>query len=89
VGIGGNYLQETETAESFRDFLNLSPFFAVEPWGNTMGIDDARRMETLAHEKARRLLANDVPSPLDDDQIKEVDKIVASAKQALQRKGKI
>jgi len=33
VGIGGNYLTEQDTAERFRDVLNLSPFFRVEPWG--------------------------------------------------------
>lgn len=35
VGIGGNYLTEMETAASFREFLNLSPFFTADPWAPT------------------------------------------------------
>ena len=87
VGIGGNYLQEMETAESFREFLNLSPFFAVEPWGENMSGNEAKSMECQAHEKARELLANDIEPALSDDQIREVDKIVASAKRELSGRG--
>ena len=87
VGIGGNYLQEMETAESFREFLNLSPFFGVETWGENMSGNEAKRMERQAHEKARELLANDIEPALNDDQIREVDKIVAAAKAELSGRG--
>ena len=79
VGIGGNYLQEPETARQFRELLNLSPMFAVAPWLADPADIEARRMLTMAEEKARELMANEVESPLSDDQIKEIDKIVADA----------
>ena len=40
-------------------------------------------MERQAHEKARELLANDIEPALNDDQIREVDKIIAAAKAEL------
>jgi len=41
VGIGGNYLSEPETAEQFREFLNLSPFFGVGSWGGGPTADES------------------------------------------------
>ncbi|HHN46995.1 MAG TPA: hypothetical protein ENN09_06090, partial [Planctomycetes bacterium] len=79
VGIGGNYLAEEDTAARFRDIMHLSPFFRVEPWGADVRADEARRWEKRAAEKARELLKNDVPSPLSDDQVREIDRIVAEA----------
>jgi trimethylamine--corrinoid protein Co-methyltransferase len=82
VGIGGNYLTEPETATQFRDFLNLSPFFTVAPWGGDgKTIDAQRKWEAMAEERARELLANDIESPLSEDQIRAVDEIVADAEQ--------
>jgi len=43
VGIGGNYLAEMDTARQFRDLLDLSPFFAVAPWGVDPRGDEARQ----------------------------------------------
>ena len=79
VGIGGNYLQEPETVAQFRELMNLSPFFEVSPWGPQVTADQARRMEKLAEEKTRELRANEVESPLSDDQVAAVDEIVAEA----------
>lgn len=86
VGIGGNYLQEMETVTKFREFLNLSPFFKVEPWGEKQNIDEAKRWEKMAHKKVCELLANEIESPLTDDQIKEIDKIVEEAEAKLKEK---
>ncbi len=83
VGIGGNYLIEPETAAGFREFLNLSPFFAVEPWG-TDG-NAAHQWEKMAHDRARQLLATEVPSPLSPVQVEAVDAIVAEAEARLLR----
>ncbi len=87
VGIGGNYLAEMETAEHLRSVLNLSPFFDVEPWGRIPGGDASRRWESLAREKTRELLENEIPSPLSDDQAREVDRIVAEAEAKLRERG--
>jgi len=86
VGIGGNYLQEMETVTKFREFLNLSPFFKVEPWGEKQNINESRRWEKMAHKKVCELLANEIESPLTDDQIKEIDKIVEEAEAKLKEK---
>ncbi|HET6430156.1 MAG TPA: trimethylamine methyltransferase family protein [Phycisphaerae bacterium] len=80
VGIGGNYIEQPETADLFRDLLNLSPFFAVHPWPVDAADIEARKMLTLAEQNARELMANEVESPLSDDQVREVDKIVADAR---------
>ena len=79
VGIGGQYLSEPETADGFREFLELSPFFAAGPWGTTVQADEARKWESLAAAKVRELLANEIESPLSPDQCREIDQIVAEA----------
>ena len=89
VGIGGNYLTEMETAEGFRDFLNLSPFFGVEPWGSSDEAREARRWEKMAADKVRELLASDVPSPLSPEQTRAVDGIVAEAEARLREQGRM
>ncbi|MCK4275830.1 MAG: trimethylamine methyltransferase family protein, partial [Phycisphaerae bacterium] len=89
VGIGGNYLQEPDTASQFRDLLNLSPFFQALPWGSDPHVDEARRMEKRAAETARQLLGNEVPSPLSDDQIEQIDAIVAEADAKLREQGRL
>ena len=89
VGIEGNYLQEMETAEQMRDFLNLSPFFKVGPWGPQTTADESKGWEKMAREKVRELLSNEVQSPLTGDQIKEVDSIVAEAEAKLKEQGKM
>lgn len=87
VGIGGNFLAEPETAEQFRDFLNLSPFFPVEPWGDRRALDANGDWLRLARDKAVELLRNDLPSPLTADQVRAVDEIVAEAEAKLRERG--
>ena len=87
VGIGGNYLAEPETAAQFREFLNLSPFFGVGPWGADPRGDASQRWETMAAARVRELLANEVPSPLSADQIRAVDEVVAAAEAKLRESG--
>ncbi len=89
VGIGGNYLSEMDTAKQFRNFLDLSPFFAVAPWGVDPRGDEARQWENMAREKARQLISNDIASPLTPDQIKDVDEIVKEAEARLREEGKL
>ena len=87
VGVGGEYLSQADTAQRFREVLDLSPFFTVRPWGAGERVDEARRWENMARDRARELLANEVPSPLSDDQARAVDEIVREAESALRRQG--
>ena len=89
VGIGGNYLAENETAEQFRDFLNLSQWFSVKPWGSQIDVDDAEPWNTMAHEKVLELLKQEVESPLSLDQAKNVDSIVEEARAKLVEAGRL
>ena len=88
VGVGGNYLAEEETARGFREFVNLSPFFRVEPWGLDAASREAQRWERLAHQRARELLANEVPCPLSREQVEAVDEIVREAEAACRTHGR-
>ena len=89
VGIGGAYLEEEETVAGFREFLNLSPFFGVEPWGSDPSGAKAARWETMAHDRAKELLARETPSPLTADQVRDVDAIVAEAEAKLRERGEV
>jgi trimethylamine--corrinoid protein Co-methyltransferase len=89
AGIGGAYLEEMETVLGFREFLNLSPFFAVEPWGSGPRGNDAARWERMAHDKAKELLARETPPPLSPEQVREVDRIVAEAEARLREQGSL
>jgi trimethylamine---corrinoid protein Co-methyltransferase len=79
VGIGGNYLQEEDTFEQFRNFINLSQFFKVEAWGSTQIKDDSKQWEVLSRNRVHQLLKNDIESPLTKDQIKDIDAILDEA----------
>lgn len=79
VGINGNYLQQADTFAQFRDFLNLSQFFKVDPWDSVWKQDVCKRWETLSHSKVCQLLKNDIGSPLTKDQIKDIDAVVEEA----------
>ena len=87
VGIGGNYLQEEDTFTQFRDFLNLSSFFKVEPWDSVWTKDECKKWETLSHSKACQLLKNDIESPLAKEQIKDIDAIIDEAVGKLREHG--
>ena len=87
VGIGGNYLTEMETAKGFREFMNLSPFFDVEPFAS--GSQESRRWSKMAEDKVRELLASDIEPPLSGDQMKAVDEIVSEAEAKLREEGRM
>jgi trimethylamine---corrinoid protein Co-methyltransferase len=89
VGIGGNYLGGEHTARRFRDLLNLSPFFSVQPWGSCMDGPESRDWGAMANQEASRLLANDLPSPLSKSQEREVDAIVKDAEARLVQEGRL
>jgi trimethylamine--corrinoid protein Co-methyltransferase len=79
VGPGGNFLGERHTLEHFRDEVFLSPLFPVRAWS-----DAHKRPEEYDQTcKAQRLAADLWRKPekpvLDDDQLREIDRIVARA----------
>ncbi|MHB0877754.1 MAG: trimethylamine methyltransferase family protein [Anaerolineae bacterium] len=78
VGIGGNFLQHPHTAASFRKEFYLPDIVERLPWA-AWEAQDTRGMEAKAREKARRLIAEPRPQPLDAAQVREIDAIVAAA----------
>ncbi len=82
VGIGGNYLTHPHTAESYRREFFLSDLVERMPWA-AWEAQPVRGMEEKASAKARRLMAQERPRPLDAAQEREVDAIVAAAQRDL------
>jgi trimethylamine--corrinoid protein Co-methyltransferase len=87
VGIGGHYLYDEDTVARFREVLNLSPFFAVEPWGSSARLDEARGWQRQAEIRTRELLARETEPPLSPDQEQQVDEIVREAEARLRQAG--
>ena len=78
VGIGGNFLQHPHTAQNFRKEFYLPDIVERMSWSSWQA-QDVRGMEAKAREKARRILAEHHPRPLDAAQEREIDAIVAAA----------
>ena len=78
IGIGGNFLQTEHTAASFRNEFYLSGLLERLPW-SAWERQEIKGIEEKAREKAKAILQNHVPKPLDDIKIKEIDKIAARA----------
>lgn len=83
VDIGGNYLGEMETAQQYRRFLNLSPWFLAEPWGTAWESGQIATWNVRAEETVRDLLKREYEPPLQPDQEREIDNIVAKAERQL------
>jgi trimethylamine--corrinoid protein Co-methyltransferase len=78
VGIGGNFLTHPHTASSFRKEFYLPDLVERMPW-SAFWAQEVRGMEAKAREKARRILADHHPEPLEPAQVREIDRIVAAA----------
>ena len=83
VGIGGNYLSEMETASQYREFLNLSPWFAAKPWATAAEEGVVETWNKEAERRVRELLATEYEPPLTSEQEREIDSIVAEAERRL------
>ena len=83
VGPGGNFIADPGTAEHFRREFWLSDLTECSGWEAYTG-KSIRGMENLAAEKAREIMAAPLEPVLDDDQIAEIDRIVAHAKKHLE-----
>lgn len=78
VGPEGNFIADPHTMDNFRNEFWLSDLTETIPW-NTYQNREVRGMENLAREKAREIMSQPLEPVLDDDQIKEIDRIVAYA----------
>ena len=79
VGIGGNYLDHPETASRFRQEFWLSDLMERKSW-EAWQQDEVRGFEARARARARQILAEHHPQPLDSAQMVEIDRIVAAAR---------
>jgi len=75
VGPGGDFLTHPHTATSFRRDFYLSDLPERLAW-NAWREQDIRGIERRAEEKARRIIAEHDPRPLNADQERAVDEIV-------------
>ncbi len=78
VGIGGNYLQHEHTAEHFRNEFYFSDLLERLPW-SAWDNQEVKGLEEKAREKARKILREHSPKPLDKEKEREIDKIVRKA----------
>jgi len=83
VGIGGNYLSEMETANQYREFLNLSQWSSAEPWATAWSDNQVIDWNSRAEETVRELLQQDYEPPLSIEQEREIDSIVTEAERRL------
>jgi len=79
VGIGGNYLTHPHTAAHFRDEFWLPDLMERLPW-ETWQQQEIKGFEARAAARARRILAEHHPHPLDREQERAIDEIVSAAR---------
>jgi trimethylamine--corrinoid protein Co-methyltransferase len=78
VGIGGNFLLHESTARLFRRESWLSGLMPRMPWDSWAG-QELVGMVAKAKEEARKFIAQHHPQPLSEEQVREIDRIVAAA----------
>jgi trimethylamine--corrinoid protein Co-methyltransferase len=79
VGIGGNYLLHESTARLFRREFWTSQIFERLPW-EAWNQQAVRGAEQRAAERAKELILTHHPQPLEEAQVREIDRIVAAAR---------
>jgi trimethylamine--corrinoid protein Co-methyltransferase len=79
VGIGGNFLSHPHTVKNFRKDFWIPELMERMPW-DSWNRQQVRGFEAKARKKAEHILATHHPSPLSSDQVREIDKIVETAK---------
>jgi trimethylamine---corrinoid protein Co-methyltransferase len=82
VGPEGNFIADPHTATHFRDEFWLSELTECLNW-ESYSNKQVRGMENLTAEKAREIMDKPLEPVLDDQQIAEIDRIVAHAEKAL------
>ncbi len=79
VGIGGNFLTHPHTATHFRDEFWLPDLMERMPWDSWQQTK-VRGMEAKATQRAREIIAEHHPHPLNEEQERAIDEIVAAAR---------
>jgi len=79
VGIGGNFIVHPHTAFNFRKEFYLPDIVERMSYASWEA-QEVRGMEAKAREKAKRILREHHPRPLDPTQEREIDAIVAALK---------
>ena len=82
VGPEGNFIAEPHTAEHFQEEFWLSELTECLPW-ESFSSKHNRGMEKAAEEKAREALNRPLEPVLTDEQITEIDRIVAHAEKTM------
>ena len=78
VGIGGSFLTHKSTARLYRGESWLSSLMPRLPWKSRWDQPMVGMVEK-AKEKAHRIIGSHHPRPLSDEQVQEIDRIVARA----------
>ncbi len=78
VGPEGSFITDIHTYDNFKKEFWLGDLMETISW-DTYQSKEIRGMENLAREKAREIMAKPLEPVLDDDQIQEIDRIVAHA----------
>lgn len=82
VGIGGNFLADKHTVTHFRQELWCPEAFDRRDWQSWWD-DGAKTMAQWAREKKHQILSEHSAEPIDPDLARELDGIVAAARQEL------
>ncbi|MBI2940185.1 MAG: trimethylamine methyltransferase family protein [Chloroflexi bacterium] len=82
VGPGGSYLEHEHTVRNLRRDIWVSDLLERMPWA-TWDAQEVKGLEEKARSRARRILREHSPAPLDDAQVREIDRIVAAARREL------
>jgi len=83
VGPEGNFITEPHTADHFQEEFWLSDLTECLPW-EAFSAKEGRGMEKAAEEKARSAMAGPLEPVLTDQQIAEIDRIVAHARKKVE-----
>ncbi|GAH37628.1 unnamed protein product, partial [marine sediment metagenome] len=75
VGPGGNFITHQSTADNFKKEFYLSDISERLSW-NSWENQDLKGIEDRAREKVKKILKEHNTSPLSEDRVKEIDKIM-------------
>ena len=78
VGHGGNFITHMHTANNFRKEFDLPSDIVERLAWSSWESQEIKGIEEKAAEKAKKLMVDDKPGPLTEDQEKEIDDIVKS-----------
>ena len=82
VGPGGTFIADPHTAGHFREEFWLSDLAECLSWESYRG-ERIRGMERRAAEKVREIMSQPLEPAINDDQVREIDRIVAHAEKTL------